>query len=131
MEQTSVQKNDAPKITAVSALNGRSLRVDYEDGTIRLFDGFRLRGPKYIPLVDPNVFITARMDDGDLYWEDLDIRISASYVRKFSVPYDPDYKPENYVPTKKEIIGAKLAVIIFPIMAIAGLIGTVWWWINN
>lgn len=123
--------DEAPRIQSIEPLNGRSLRVDFDNGDIRLFDGYRLRGPKYIPLTDPEVFVTATVEEGKLVWEQLNITISPSYVRRFSVPYDPDYKPEDHVPTKKEIIGERIAMIVFPIMAIAGIVGTVIWYINN
>lgn len=120
-----------PKIVAVEPLNGRSLRVDFEDGSIRLFDGYRLRGPQFIPMLDPEVFVTAHVRDGRLAWENKSVTVSPEYVRKFSVPYDPNYDPGEYVPKKRDIIGEKIAIVLFPIMAIAGVIGTVWWYINN
>ena len=126
-----MSESNSPKIVSVHSLTGRSLRVDYDDGAVRLFDGFRLRGPQFIPLVHPENFVKAVVKDGNLYWEESDITIEADYVRKFSVPYDPDYKPEEYVRTKRDIIGEKIAVVLFPAMAIAGLVGTVWWYINN
>ena len=129
MDETKVQK--VTQIVSAKPLNGRSLRIDFDDGELRLFDGYRLRGPKFIPLTDPEAFIRASVKDGKLVWEELNIEISPTYVRRFSVPYDPDYNPADYVPTKKERIGAKVATFLFPIMAIAGIIGTVFWWINN
>ena len=126
-----MSETNSPKIVSVSILTGRSLRVDYEDGAIRLFDGYRLRGPKFIPLVHPETFVKAVVKDGNLYWEESDTTIEADFVRSHSVPYDPDFKPEEYVKTKRDIMGERIATVLFPAMAIAGIIGTVVWYINN
>ena len=121
----------APKIIKAEALNNRSLRVDFDNGEIRLFDSFRLRGPIYVPIIHPEVFGTVYAKDGELHWEGFDATVSSSYVYKFSIHYDPNSKPREYVKTRRDIIGERVAIILFPIMAIAGIIGTVIWYINN
>ena len=119
------------RITAARALNPRSLRLEFNNGAVRLFDSHRLRGPMYIPLMNEEIFTRPVIKDGDLGWEDLEITCSAKYIFDRSVPYDDNAKPVPYVPTKRDIIGERVATILFPIMAIAGIIGTVVWYINN
>ena len=120
-----------PIIVKAEALNNRSIRVDFDNGEIRLFDAFRLRGPGYVPIIHPDVFGTVYVEDGELHWEGFDATVSSSYVHKFSVPYDPNAKAKEYIKTRRDIIGERIAIILFPIMAIAGIIGTVFWYINH
>lgn len=120
------------KITAARALNPRSLRLEYNDGSVRLFDSHRLRGPMYIPLMNEEIFTKPIVtEDGKLGWEDLDITCGAKYVYDRSVPYDDNAVAREYVKTRRDIIGERIAIILFPVMALAGIIGIVWWWINN
>jgi len=130
-ERKRMGKSETPRIISVEPLNGRSLRVDFEDGRIRLFDGYRLRGSKNIPLIDPEIFSAVEVREGDLYWERLNMDVKASYVSRFSVPFDPDYKPEEHIPTRKAVIGERIATVLFPIMAIAGIVGIVMWYIGQ
>lgn len=118
-------------ITAARPLNPRSLRLEFNNGSVRLFDSHRLRGPAFIPLMNEDIFTKPVIKDGDLGWEDLDITCSAKYIYERSVPYDDNAVAVEYVKTKKDIIGERVAIVLFPIMAIAGIIGTFWWYINN
>ncbi len=119
------------QITAARALNPRSLRLEFNNGAVRLFDSHRLRGPAYIPLMNEEYFTRPVIRDGDLGWEGLDITCKAKYVYDRSVPYDDHAHAREYVRTKRDIIGERVAIILFPIMAIAGLLGTIIWYINN
>ena len=127
-----VDNNQNLEITAVRALNPRSLRLEFNNGDVRLFDSHRLRGPAFIPLMNEEIFTKPIVaDDGRLGWEDLDITCSAKYIYERSVHYDDNAVPREYVRTKKDIWGERIAIVLFPLMAICGLIGTVWWYINN
>ena len=120
------------EITAVSALNPRSLRLEFNNGDVRLFDSHRLRGPAFIPLMNEEIFSRPIVAEGGrLGWEHLDITCSAKYIYERSVHYDDNAVTRPYVKTKKDIWGERIAIVVFPIMAIAGIIGTVWWYINN
>ena len=121
----------APKIIKAEALNNRSIRVDFDNGEIRLFDAYRLHGPAFVPIIHPEVFGTVYVEDGNLRWEGFDAAVSSNYVHKFSVHFDPNAKAKEYVKTRRDIIGERVAIILFPIMAIAGIIGTVFWYINH
>ena len=121
-------ENQEIKIISVRPLNGRALRVEFNNGVVRLFDSHRLRGPKYIPLTDPNVYCTAELRDGGLYWEKIDSVVSGSFIYTHSVPYDDNAAAVKYEPTKRDILGERVALILFPLMAIAGLIGVIHWW---
>ena len=120
------------RITAARALNPRSLRLEFSNGDVRLFDSHRLRGPAFIPLMNEEIFTKPIVtEDGKLGWEALDITCGATYIYDRSVHYDDNATAKEYVKTKREIIGERIAVILFPAMALAGIIGIVWWWINN
>lgn len=119
------------EITDVRVLNPRSLRLEFNNGAIRLFDSHRLRGPQFIPLMNEAYFTRPVIKNGNLGWEELDITASAQYIFDRSVPYDDNAKAVEYVPTKKDIMQERIAMVLFPIMAIAGLGGIVWWFINN
>ena len=120
------------EITSVRALNPRSLRLEFSNGDVRLFDSHRLRGPAFIPLMNEDIFTKPIVtEDGKLGWENLDITCSAKYIYDRSVHYDDNAVAREYVKTKKDIIQERIAIVLFPIMAIAGLFGTLWWWINN
>jgi len=120
------------RITAARALNPRSLRLEFSNGSVRLFDSHRLRGPAFIPLMNEEIFTKPVVtEDGKLGWENLDITCGARYIYDRSVPYDDNAVATEYVKTKRDIIGERVAIVLFPIMAIAGLIGTVIWYINN
>ena len=125
--------NDLSKrnIISVRPLNGRALRLEFSDGAIRLFDGRRLRGPRYIPLIDAELFRAPQIDRGDLLWDSVDIRLSSDYLYSNSVPYDENAVPEKYVPTKREVLGERIAMIIFPLMAIAGIAGIISWYLSQ
>lgn len=119
------------RIVDVSPLNGRSVRLEFNNGAIRLFDSHRLRGPIYIPLTHPETWVKAGVRDGNLYWEELDLTVGADFVYSHSFPYDDNASQIEYVPTKRDKLGERVATILFPLMAIAGIIGTVYWYINN
>jgi hypothetical protein len=120
------------RITSARALNPRSLRLEFSNGDVRLFDSHRLRGPAFIPLMNEEIFTKPIVtEDGKLGWEALDITCGATYIYDRSVHYDDNATAKEYVKTKREIIGERIAVILFPVMALAGIIGIVWWWLNN
>ena len=119
------------QITDVRPLNSRSLRLEFNNGAIRLFDSHRLRGPAFIPLMNEEIFTKPVVRKGKLGWEDLDITCGAKYIYDRSVPYDDNAQPKEYVRTKRDIIGERIAIVLFPCMAIAGIIGTIVWYINN
>ena len=102
------------RITSARALNPRSLRLEFSNGDVRLFDRHRLRGPAFIPLMNEEIFTCG-----------------ATYIYDRSVHYDDNATAKEYVKTKREIIGERIAIFLFPVMALAGIIGIVWWWINN
>ena len=120
------------KITAARPLNPRSLRLEFSNGDVRLFDSHRLRGPAFIPLMNEEIFTKPIVtEEGRLGWENLDITCNAKYIYDRSVHFDDNAVARDYVKTKRDIIGERIAIVLFPIMAIAGIIGTVWWYINN
>ena len=131
IKKTNQKKPDEIRITDVRVLNPRSLRLEFSNGAIRLFDRYRLRGPKYIPLMEEEHFLTVTILDGDLHWESLGITCPAMYVYNRSVPYDDNATAKEYVRTRRDIIQERIAIVLFPLMALAGLFGTLWWWINN
>ena len=67
------ETTDRLEITAARALNPRSLRLEFSNGDVRLFDSHRLRGPQFIPLMDEKYFTKPVVKDGNLGWEVLDI----------------------------------------------------------
>ena len=125
------ETNQKLEITNVRALNPRSLRLEFNNGAVRLFDSHRLRGPAFIPLMNEEIFTKPVVREGKLGWEDLDITCGAKYIYDRSVPYDDNAQPREDVRTKRDIIGERIAIVLFPCMAIAGLIGTIVWYINN
>ena len=129
MSETGTEKTI--RITDARALNGRSLRLEFSDGSVRLFDSHRLRGPQFIPLMNEKYFTAPLVRDGDLGWEGLDIIAKAKYVYDRSVPYNENARPVEYVPTKKDIRQERLAVVLFPLMAAAAIFGLVWWWFHQ
>lgn len=130
-EEKSIRDNNQLRITAVRPLNPRSLRLEFSNGEIRLFDSHRLRGPKFIPLMNPDYFKRPVLRNGGLGWEELEVTLSARYIYDRSVPYDDNAVAREYVPTRKEIIGERVATVLFPLMAIAGTGGIVWWYIHH
>lgn len=132
-EQKQGQKTEGQKIeiTAARPLNPRSLRLEFSDGSIRLFDSHRLRGPQFIPLLDEKIFEKPVVRDGNLGWEGLDVTANAKYVYDRSVPYDDHAVPVYHEPSKKDILQERIAAILFPIMAAAGIFGIVWWYIHQ
>ena len=63
-----VDNNQNLEITAVRALNPRSLRLEFNNGDVRLFDSHRLRGPAFIPLMNEEIFTKPIVtEDGKLY----------------------------------------------------------------
>ena len=69
------------RITSARALNPRSLRLEFSNGDVRLFDSHRLRGPAFIPLMNEEIFSKPLVtEDGKLGWEDLDITCKAHVI---------------------------------------------------
>ena len=122
---------DRLKIVSARPLNPRSLRLEFSNGAIRLFDSHRLRGPRYIPLMEEKYFTAPVIKDGDLGWEGLEITCDAEYIYARSIHYDENASPAEYKPTKRDILGERIAMVVFPVMAVAGIIGIIWWYINN
>lgn len=125
------EDNAKLRIIAAKPLSPRALRLEFSNGAVRLFDSHRLRGPRYIPLMEEKYFTAPVICDGDLGWEGLDITCGAEYVYNRSVPYDDNARAMEYKPTRKDIMGERIATILFPIMAVAGIIGLIWWYMNN
>ena len=124
------EKTQTLKIVAASPLNARSLRLEFNNGEVRLFDSHRLRGGIYIPLMNEKYFTRPIVKDGDLGWEGLDITCRAQYIYERSVPYDGEDHVAEYVPTKKDILHERIAMVVFPLMALAGIIGIVAWYMS-
>lgn len=118
-------------ITSARALNPRSLRLEFSDGSVRLFDSHRLRGPQFIPLMNEKYFTRPVVRGGDLSWEGLDVVASAKYVYDHSVPYDDHAVPAEHTLTKQDILQERISTVLFPVMAIAGIAGIVWWYVTN
>ena len=124
------ETDDRLVITSVRALNPRALRLEFNNGEIRLFDRHRLRGGKFIPLMNEEFFTKPVIKEGNLGWEKLDITCNAQYVYDRSVPYDDSAKAKEYVPTKKDIREERIAMVLFPAMAIAGIVGIIVWYMS-
>lgn len=119
------------EITSARALNPRSLRLEFSNGEIRLFDSHRLRGPQFIPLMNETYFTRPRIREGNLGWEGLEITASAQYVYNHSVPYDENAAPKERVITRRDILEERISTVLFPLMAIAGICGILWWYFNQ
>lgn len=125
------EEKDKLKIVSARPLNPRSLRLEFSNGAVCLFDSHRLRGPKFIPLMEEKYFTAPVIQDGNLSWEGLDVVCDARYIYDRSVPYDDHGQAQTYEPTKKDILQERIAMVLFPLMAVSGIIGIVWWYINN
>ena len=70
------------KISSVENLGAYRLRVVFNDGAVRYFDGKQLlaEGAVFSPLADESVFNAFRLDYETLTWLDGDIDISPDYV---------------------------------------------------
>ena len=70
------------KISSVENLGAYQLKVVFNDGAVRCFDGRRLlsEGAVFAPLADESVFNSFRLDYETLTWLDGDIDISPDYV---------------------------------------------------
>ena len=81
---------DAParhvKIVGAENVGEHLLRVRFDDGEMRLFDGHTLVGDVFEPLTSPTAFADWKLDYETLTWNDGDIDISADYVLNHSVP---------------------------------------------
>lgn len=124
------ETDDRLVITSVRALNPRALRLEFNNGEVRLFDRHRLRGGKYIPLMNEEYFTKPAIKEGNLGWEDLDVTCNAQYVYDRSVPYDESAKAKEYIPTKKDIREERVAMVLFPAMAVAGIVGIIVWYMS-
>ena len=60
------------------------LRVRFDDGELRLFDGRILEGGVFAPLASARVFADWKLDYETLTWNDGDIDILADYVLNHS-----------------------------------------------
>ena len=86
------------KIVAAENAGDLFLRVTFDDGEMRLFDGRVLTGEVFEPLKTPSAFADWKLDYETLTWNDGDIDISADYVLNHSQPIVrigklPEYQP--------------------------------------
>ena len=81
---------DAParhvKIVGAENVGEHLLRVRFDEGEMRRFDGHTLVGDVFEPLASPIAFADWKLDYETLTWNDGDIDISADYVLNHSVP---------------------------------------------
>ena len=79
---------DAParhvKIVGAENVGEHLLRVRFDDGEVRLFDGHSLVGEVFAPLESPDTFADWKLDYETLTWNNGDI--SADYVLNHSAP---------------------------------------------
>ena len=79
---------DAParhvKIIGAENVGDHLLRVRFDDGDLRLFDGRALVGEVFAPLESAGAFADWKLDYETLTWNDGDIDISADYVLNHS-----------------------------------------------
>ena len=79
---------DAPgrfvKIVAAENVGDHLLRVKFDDGEMRLFDGRVLEGEVFAPLKSAEAFADWKLDYETLTWNGGDIDISADYVLNHS-----------------------------------------------
>ena len=79
---------DAParhvKIIGAENVGDHLLRVRFDDGDLRLFDGRTLVGEVFAPLESASAFADWKLDYETLTWNDGDIDISADYVLNHS-----------------------------------------------
>ena len=74
------------KIVGAENVGDHLLRVRFDDGEKRLFDGHSLVGEVFAPLKSSNAFANWKLDYETLTWNDGDIDISADFVLNHSVP---------------------------------------------
>ena len=77
------------KIVGAENVGDRLLRVRFDDGDIRLFDGHALVGEVFAPLASAEAFANWKLDYETLTWNEGDIDISADYVLNHSKPMMP------------------------------------------
>ena len=68
------------KIVAAENVGDCLVKVCFNDGTTRLFDGHTLVGEVFAPLADPATFANWTLDYETLTWNDGDIDIAPEYV---------------------------------------------------
>ena len=73
------------KITAAENVGDRIVRVKFDDGETRLFDGRCLEGDVFLPIADAETFAEWKLDYETLTWNDGDIDISPEFVLAHSV----------------------------------------------
>ena len=74
------------KIVAAENVGDHLLRVRFDDGDVRIFDGRVLSGEVFEPLRSPAAFAAWKLDYETLTWNDDDIDISADFVLNHSRP---------------------------------------------
>ena len=74
------------KIVGAENVGDHLLRVKFDDGETRLFDGHDLDGEVFAPLESADTFADWKLDYETLTWNGGDIDISADYVLNHSKP---------------------------------------------
>ena len=74
------------KIVEAENVGDHLLRVRFDDGENRLFDGRTLVGDVFAPLESSDAFADWKLDYETLTWNDGDIDISADFVLNHSNP---------------------------------------------
>jgi len=74
------------KIVAAENVGDWLLRVRFDDGAMRLFDGRALEGEVFAPLSNADAFAGWKLDYETLTWNDGDIDIAPEYVLNHSTP---------------------------------------------
>ena len=72
------------KIVGAENVGDHLLRVTFDNGELRLFDGRILQGGVFAPLASASAFADWKLDYETLTWNDGDIDISADYVLNHS-----------------------------------------------
>ena len=73
------------KIVAAENVGERLVKVCFNDGETKIFDGGALVGEVFAPLADPKAFAAWKLDYETLTWNDGDIDIAPEYVFAHSV----------------------------------------------
>ena len=74
------------KIVSAENAGDYLVRVCFDDGMVRLFDGRSLVGDVFAPIADPKAFADWKLDYETLTWNDGDIDIAPEYVLDHSIP---------------------------------------------
>lgn len=78
------------KIVDARNVGDHLVRVRFDDGEVRLFDGRVLSGEVFEPLASATAFADWKLDYETLTWNGGDIDISADYVLNHSQPFVSD-----------------------------------------